>query len=453
MKDEIKRKGRIPEEILNYTLGSIAGVDINPLAATNARANYLFALGELLGYRKGSITVPVYVADSIKLPEVKKTLHGGGTPVYEYEVNGVRLQIPVNVAKDRARFGRVLAAFKESIDAYRTYVNGRKRSEALKQFERMLQSVVTQAEFAILKNTLNNILTLIDDKKDSIWIYMLSNIYIPVALSESKFSIIVGNPPWVIMRYIENKEYQDFIKKQLISYGLLRSDQTHLFTAIEIATLFFCRVSDLYLKDGGIIGFIMPRTVLTGSLQHEEFKKFKNPPMTLHKILDLEDVSPLFNVPACALIASKGGKTEYPVPARRFSGKLPEKNLRLAEATQYLKAKDYLYQPPQIPQTKSPYHDFIKAGATIYPRNLFFVEFVVHPTLGIDLEKPYCKTSQEAVESAKEPWKNITVEGNVEKEFIYVTVLSEDLLPFRCEVSKCNTQLRHCQRRNKALSN
>jgi len=203
MKDELKRKGRSPEEILNYTLGSIAGVDINPLAATIARANYLFALGELLGYRKGSITVPVYVADSIKLPEVKKTLHGGGTPVYEYEVNGVRLQIPVNVAKDRARFGRVLAAFKESIDAYRTYVNGRKRSEALKQFERMLQSVVTQAEFAILKNTLNNILTLIDDKKDSIWIYMLSNIYIPVALSESKFSIIVGNPPWVIMRYIE----------------------------------------------------------------------------------------------------------------------------------------------------------------------------------------------------------------------------------------------------------
>jgi SAM-dependent methyltransferase len=432
MKEELKHKGWSQEDILNYTLASIVGVDINPPAATIARANYLFALGELLGYRKGSITIPVYVADSIKLPEIKKTLHGGGTPVYEYEVNGVRLQIPVKVAKDSARFGRVLAAFKESIDAYRTFGNGRKRSEALKQFERMLQGVVTQAELAILKNTLNNILTLIDDKKDSIWVYMLSNIYIPVALSESKFSIIVGNPPWVIMRYIENKEYQDFIKKQLISYGLLLSDQIHLFTAIEIATLFFCRVSDLYLKDESVIGFIMPRTVLTGSLQHEEFKKFKNPSMTLHKILDLEDVSPLFNVPACALIASKGGKTEYPVPARRFSGRLPEKNLRLAEATQYLKAEDYLYQPPQIPQRKSPYHDFIKAGATIFPKNFFFVEFVVHPTLGIDLEKPYCKTSQEAVESAKVPWKNILVEGNVEKEFIYVTVLSEDLLPFRC---------------------
>jgi type I restriction-modification system DNA methylase subunit len=438
MKDELKHKGWSPEDVLNYILASIVGVDINPLAATIARANYLFALGELLSYRKGSITIPVYVADSIKLPEVKKTLdgtlYGGDTPVYEYEVNGVRLQIPVNVAKDRARFGRVLAAFKESIDAYRTYGNGRKRSEALKQFERMLQSVVTQAELAILKNTLNNILTLIDGKKDSIWIYVLSNIYIPVALSESKFDIVVGNPPWVIMRYIENKEYQDFVKKLFLSYELLRSDRVHLFTAIEIATAFFCRVSDLYLKDNGIIGFVMPRSILTGALQHAEFREFKKPPMTLHEILDLEKVAPLFNIPACVLIASKGGKTEYPVPARRFSGKLPEKNLKLSQAMQYLKVEEYSYQLPQV-LTKSPYYDLFKAGASIYSRTFFFIDFIVHPTLGIDIEKPYCRSSidPEVLRNAKEPWKRVTMEGNVEKEFIYATVLSGDLMPFRCE--------------------
>jgi hypothetical protein len=298
----------------------------------------------------------------------------------------------------------------------------------------MLQSVVTQAELAILKNTLNNILTLIDGKKDSIWIYMLSNIYIPVALSESKFDIVVGNPPWVIMRYIENKEYQDFVKKLFLSYELLRSDRVHLFTAIEIATAFFCRVSDLYLKDNGIIGFVMPRSILTGALQHAEFREFKKPPMTLHEILDLEKVAPLFNIPACVLIASKGGKTEYPVPARRFSGKLPEKNLKLSQAMQYLKVEEYSYQLPQV-LTKSPYYDLFKAGASIYPRTFFFIDFIVHPTLGIDIEKPYCRSSidPEVLRNAKEPWKRVTMEGNVEKEFIYATVLSGDLMPFRCE--------------------
>jgi SAM-dependent methyltransferase len=431
MKDVLKRRGWRPEDILNYVLTSIVGVDINPLAVTIARANYLFALGDLLSYRKGSITIPIYVADSIKLPEVRRTLYGGGggIHVYEYEVNGYRLQIPVNVAKDRTRFGKVLAAFREAIDAYR---NGGKKDEVLKLFERALQGVVAQAEFAILKNTLNNILTLIDNKKDSIWVYMLSNIYIPVALSESKFDVIVGNPPWIIMRYIENREYQDFVKDLFLTYELLRADQVHLFSVIEIATVFFCRVSDLYLKDGGIIGFVMPKSVLTEALQHIEFKKFKRPSMTLHKVFDLERVSPLFNVPACVLVASKGGKTTYPVLARRFWGKLPEKNLKLSIALQHLKAEDYNYQPHQIVQRRSPYHDLMKTGASLWPRNLFFIEFVVHPILGVDTEKPYCKTSQDVIKSSKERWKDITIEGNVEKEFIYVAVLSEDLLPFTC---------------------
>jgi methylase of polypeptide subunit release factors len=431
MKDRLKSRGWRPEDILSYVLASIVGVDINPLAVTIAKANYLFALGELLSHRKGSITIPVYVADSIKLPEVKRTLYGGGEPVYEYEVNGYRLQVPANVVKDRARFGKVLAAFKEAIDAYR---NSGKKDEVLKLFERALQEVVTQAELAILKSTLNSILTLIDGGRDSIWVYMLSNIYIPIALSESKFDIVVGNPPWVIMRYIENAEYQDFVKKLFLSYGLLRRDQTHLFTAIEIATAFFCRVSDLYLKDNGIIGFVMPRSILTGALQHAEFRKFRKPPMTLHEILDLEKVAPLFNIPACVLIASKGGKTEYPVPARRFSGKLPEKNLKLSQAMRYLKVEEYSYQPPQV-LLKSPYYDLFKAGATIYPRTFFFIDFIVHPTLGIDIEKPCCRSSTdpEILRNAKEPWKHVIIEGNVEKEFIYATVLSGDLMPFRCE--------------------
>jgi len=431
MKDELKRRDWRPEDVLNYMLTSIVGVDINPLAVTIARANYLFALGELLSHRKGSIAIPIYVADSIKLPEVKKTLYGGGggIHVYEYEVNGYHLQIPVNVAKDRTRFGKVLAAFREAIDAYR---NGGKKDEVLKLLERALQGVVTQAEFAILRSTLNNILMLIDRKKDAIWIYVLSNIYIPVALSESKFDIVVGNPPWVEMRYIENKEYQDFVKELFLSYELLRKDQVQLFTHIEIATAFFCRVSDLYLRDNGIIGFVMPRSILTGALQHAEFKKFRNPSMSLHKIFDLEGVSPLFNVPACVLIASKGGKTEYPVFARKIWGKLPEKNLKLNQALQYLKAEDYNYQPPQIIQGRSPYYNFVKAGAAIYPRNFFFIEFVIHPTLGIDVEKPYCKTSQEVIKDAKKPWKDVIIEGNVEKDFIYVTVIGDDLLPFKC---------------------
>ncbi|MDT7886093.1 MAG: N-6 DNA methylase [Thermoproteota archaeon] len=428
LKEELKQRDWKLSEILNYVLTSIVGIDINPLATTIAKANYLIALGELLNVRTGPILIPIYVADSIKLPSITRTMFGD-IIAYDYVTNDVHLHMPVNVTKDRRKLDRVITALKDSVEYYRAR---RSKAETHMVFERALKNIIIGEEFDILKATLNKLLLLIDRGKDSIWIYMLSNAFMPVTLSESKFNIIVGNPPWIALRYIENKDYQDFVKDQFISYELLRSDQVKLFTQIELATLFFCRSSDLYLKDDGIIGFVMPRSVLTGALHHTEFKKFKNPAMTLRKILDLEKVSPLFNVPTCVLIASKGGKTTYPVLARKFSGKLPEKNLKLIKAFQHLKPEDYNYHPPRLPEGKSAYHDLVKADASIYPRSLFFIEFIRHPILGINVDKPFCKTSQKVLKKAKEPWKNVYIEGNVEKEFIYATVLGDDLLPFRC---------------------
>jgi hypothetical protein len=428
LKEELKQKNWKLSEILNYVVTNIVGIDINPLATTIARANYLIALGELLNVRTGPILIPIYVADSIKLPSITTSLFGN-IAVYEYVTNNLHLQMPVNIAKDRSKLNRVITAFKDSIEYYRIK---RDNTGAHMVFERALHKIIVGDEFNILKSTLNRILSLIDRGRDSIWIYMLSNAYMPATFCETKFDLIVGNPPWIAMRYIENKEYQDFVKGQFISYELIHSEQVELFTQIELATLFFCRVSDLYLRDDGIISFVMPRSVLTGALHHEEFKKFKKPSMTLHKIFDLKEVSPLFKVPSCVLIAYKGGKTIYPVLARKLSGRLPVKNLKLNEALKHLKAEDYNYQPPQIPQSKSHYYDLIKAGASIYPRCFFFVDFTVHQILGIDVQKPYCKTSEAVIKEAKDRWKNIVIEGNVEKEFIYATVIGEDVFPFRC---------------------
>lgn len=79
-----------------------------------------------------------------------------------------------------------------------------------------------------------------------------------------KFDIIVGNPPWVVMRSMKNKEYQNFLKHEVLKYHLIENMDVHLFTQMELATLFFCKCADLYLKRDGIIAFVMPRSVLAG---------------------------------------------------------------------------------------------------------------------------------------------------------------------------------------------
>ncbi len=429
IKDILRGKGKEPAEILDFILNGIVGVDINPLAVTIARANYLIALGELLRLGK-SIVIPIYVSDSIRFPDINTVYsytQNKVVQVYEISVNKYKIQIPSEIANHRYRLGQVLSRLREALKIYRERGN---KSEAKAVFNRKTSDVSSQAELEILNMTLDTLFRLVDKQLNEIWVYMLNNLYAPIALKEAKFDMLTSNPPWIAMRYIENKNYQDWVKEEVLSYGLLTSDQVKLFTHMEIATLFFDKSADLYLSQNGVIAFVMPRSILTGAFHHASFRQFNKPKMKLIKILDCEDVSPLFNVPSCALIAVLGEETRYPVLATRYKGQLERKNCKLNEATQQLKAEDYMYEPPTIGLKKSYYHDVVKQGATIVPRNLWFIDFKVHPILGIDASKPAIKTSGESIKEAKDQWKNVSLEGSVESDFIYATLLGGDIVPF-----------------------
>lgn len=429
LRNELAKKGSSKPEALEVILSKVVGMDINPLAVIIGRANYLIALGDLLMAGK-SVTIPDYVADSIKIPEVETMWEyqaNQNVEVYDFEAYGFHIQIPTRVAKDRSLLGVVMDGFREGIENYRST---KAKTVATKVFERNASTTLTLGELEVFKRTFNDVLSLIDKGEDSIWVFIINNMYAPIALMESKFDILVSNPPWIAMRYLENKNYQNFLKEQVFNYRLLEKSQVKLFTQMEAATLCYCRACDLYLKEDGVISFVMPRSVLTGAFHHDKFRSFQTPLMKLEKILDLEDVSPLFNVPACVLISTKGVPTTYPVFARSYSGKLERKNVRLDEA-KGLVIHDYNYEPPRPSGKVSPYHDLVRQGATIVPRSLWFVDFEVQDTLGItNMQKPKVKTSVEIANESKEPWRGIQLEGNVEADYIYCTILGGDLVPF-----------------------
>lgn len=436
LKHDLSEKEKREDKILNEVLENVIGVDINPLAVVIAKANYVIALGDLLKVGKRKV-IPIYVADSINPPKVTRTILGKGRiRVYEHSIEAqdnkgkpksFKFQIPESIVSNEVVFSQVLDSFKASVSSYRLRKN---RREAFEVFTRSCIPQLTEDESRILKGTLSNIFKLIDEENDAIWVFMLSNIYAPVILSKSKFDIVSGNPPWIAMRYVENKNYQDFLKDEVLSYSLLESSQVNLFTHMEMASLFFCRAADLYLDDGGLIAFVMPRSVLTGALHHVNFKQFKKPKVRLIKIFDLEEVAPLFNVPSCVLIGIKGEATSYPVPALRYSGNLDEKNLGLFRAIKQLSVKEYSYQPPSIISGASWYHDKMREGATLVPRSLWFIDFEVHETLGLDVSRPFVKTSNAVLSTAKKPWRGIEIKGNVEADFIYATLLGGDIVPF-----------------------
>jgi hypothetical protein len=169
-------------------------------------------------------------------------------------------------------------------------------------------------------------------------------------------------------------------------YHLLDKDQKHLFTHMEMATLFFCRASELYLKENGIIAFLMPISVIASASQHVNFKKFEYPVQKLLLILDFQGIRDIFSLPTCGLIAKKTQHTVYSIHIGRYHGKINKykKNEKFNIIRPVVDENYNLpIEPPQ--DSYSSYYGKFKEGATLVPRNFWFVE--LHFLRGIYIDK------------------------------------------------------------------
>jgi hypothetical protein len=303
---ELKANGKKPKEILEHILDNIMGVDIHPLAVIISRTNYLLALDELVDYKTRPITIPVYLSDSMRLPEFASEVQYN-IDVYKVSADKSFFAIPHRLADEPSLIDEVISKMYEYAKVYEK--KEQSEDDTIKAFSQEVSSMknVDAKELKIFARDLKILLDLIDKGKNTIWSFILRNIYKPVALSHRKFDYVVGNPPWLSMRYMKNPQYQEFLKAESGEYKLVDKESTHLFTHMEMASLFFCKSADIYLAPGGTIAFVMPKSVLVAS-QHVNFRRFEKPKMKLFKVLDFEDVSPVFNVPACALIAKKEAK-------------------------------------------------------------------------------------------------------------------------------------------------
>ena len=267
----------------------------------------------------------------------------------------------------------------------------------------------------------------------------------------------MGNPPWIAFRYVE-PAYQTFLKRQITEDYKLLTGRGELITHLEVAALFLVRAADLYLRKGGTIAFVLPRSLFSADqhdgLRKRAFRLSENTIQTLywHEIWDCEDVSPLFNVPSCVMVADK---RELPRPSlstpaeelkvfagQILSGRLEQKNASLPEAEETLTVEEVEFslhtrgkrsfwatEKGKGAQAVSFYKKHFAQGATIVPRSFWFVQVKPSP-LGFNPDLPPLETADRAREEAKDAYKSVFFKGTVESRFLYATLLSTDLLPF-----------------------
>jgi hypothetical protein len=416
-----------PRDALAMVLSCVQGFDINPIAVTIARANYLLALGDLvkLGVE---ISIPVYVADSLKIPVTAPTIHGG-IRAFKMDAEGTPLLLPESILADSERLALVLGAISEAIGHYRT---GLKRKDSRALLERLVEPKCTTDEIEIIDETLQHLLTLVDAGSDSVWTFALRNMYAPVTLTENRVDVVLGNPPWIVMHSIEDSGYQDFLKSQVLAYDLLDSRQTKLYTHLEMAALFFRRAADLYLSDRGIVAFLMPVSVTTSAQQHQRFNRYDHP---VTQILDMEvfrTTPNVFSLPPTLIVGRKGTPSTFPVKLREWSGSIASvpRNSDWAVVARVIKSKDVDYSPALTPTGASPYFNRFREGATLVPHNFWFIEPADPGSLGLNSRNPLVRTSADVRRVAKRPWKDFLLEGLVDSEFIYACYLGKDIIPF-----------------------
>jgi type II restriction/modification system DNA methylase subunit YeeA len=270
----------LTDQLLNYVLENVVGFDLNPLAVLTARTNYLLAIADLLTYAKGRVEIPVYLADSILL-ERRSQLTGQAQMSQVYVLRTVvgEFQVSKNVV-DKGFLTDVLIEVSNALKSKYAAQEFKERLKCrFKQFE--------EDDISLLGDLYAKLSKLEEEGRDEVWLSILRNAFAPIL--KGKFDYVVGNPPWVNWENLP-EAYREISKSLWTLYGMQRVISTGGFKK-DLAMLFLARCFDMYLKEGGKLGFLMPFTVFK-TQAGAGFRDFLARKTKIHVIHDLVTLYP-----------------------------------------------------------------------------------------------------------------------------------------------------------------
>ena len=430
--------GLHPKQVLDRLRTSVTGIDVHPVSVHLARAAWALAARPAINAAAesgfdASLTIPIYLGDALQLR------FRTGDMFAEHEVRiqvgderNTELVFPVSLVERAEDFDTLMGDVAEAIE------RGDDPYIALDD-----NHITEPNERRVLEQTIGTMRDLHTQGRDHIWAYYTRNLVRPVALSRAKVDVIVGNPPWLIYRNTASTLRTELVRQSKDVYGIWVGGRhaNHQ----DISSMFFARSADLYLRDGGVIGMVMPHSALqtgqhskwrTGSWQAKSTGRGRG--RTMGRALavdfgrktawDLEGLKPntFFPVPASVVFASRIGENVNGTP---LMGKVER---WLGEPGSRVNRDKRISIVDTSVVGDSPYAGFARNGATIYPRCLYFVQETQNLALiqaGQTITVNPRRGSQD-----KQPWRSLdltTITGQtIEKAHYFDVHLGETLVPY-----------------------
>jgi len=279
----------------------IYGIDIHPLSVQIAKTTILLALGKEIAHSKKPVHLNIILANTLLAPDGVKDLFG---ETFRMLIDKETLILNSQVLEDVALFDEAL----ETCDELADQTMNKKKATA-QAFETILKNRHKKGEFnpQIIESfykIYESLRSVKEKGRDSIWKFIVQNLYKPYFLS-AKFDYVIGNPPWFTYNSIKNEEYQDIVNQLAEKYSVKPAKVAN-FPHLEIAAIFLAYCSAYFLKEEGRIAFVLPRSFFSAD-HHDNSRSGKAEGYRLTSIWDLNDVSPLFRIPSCVLFAQKAG--------------------------------------------------------------------------------------------------------------------------------------------------
>ena len=409
---------------------AVTGIDVHPVAVHLARAAWTLAARPAIkaaaaaGYN-ASLSIPVYLGDALQLR------FRAGDMFAETEVTiqtmddeNTELVFPVSLVERAENFDALMGDVSDYVE------QGDDPVLALDD-----NHIKDPVERQTVGNAIAAMQRLHSQGRDHIWAYYIRNMVRPVALSRSRVDVVIGNPPW-----INYNQTADVLRTELQNlsrnpYGIWAGGRyaTHQ----DVAGLFFARSVDLYLEDGGVIGFVLPHS----ALQAGQYSKWRagrwrarksgqsvQVDFTFKPAWDLEGLEPndFFPIPASVVFARK----LLPDASGKSLAGAVERWLGTAGAD------DVRRESAGITDTgvagDSPYAGHSRQGATIVPRVLFFVNETTNPA--VVQAAPTVTVNPRRGNQDKAPWKDLDLAAitgqTVENRHLFDVHLGETIAPY-----------------------
>jgi hypothetical protein len=425
-------------DALAHVTTNVLGMDVHPVAVTLARVTYLLALGtERLNGDREAISVPVYLGDSVQWKIAHSIFNDDGLTVPTDDGKALfsaELFFPAATLVDPTRFDRLVSELIEKA------TNRERGSKPLPAIKALLNRYgLNETDQDAVTTTFRELCDLHDNHRNHIWGYYVRNLARPLWLTrdEGKVDRVVGNPPWLSYRFMDERTKKVFRERSqdrnIWAGGRVATQQ-------DLAAYFLVRSCELYLRDGGRFGMVLP----LATLSRKPTQGFREAvwgvagTAEFDEAWDLDRVRPhIFPVPACVVTGTfastdaKGAVRPLTGATERWAGSVPGSGA-------WLDVRDSISRTREDPQAVvatggvSPYGESFMQGAVIVPRVLHVVEEV--PAVGA-LGLPSGLVQVRSVRSSLEKgvWKKLPSRGPVpiEKEFVHPMHLGSSLVPFR----------------------